>query len=191
VQGVIAAYERATVLERSRRGKRHAAQAGRVGILCHAPFGYRYVNQQEGTGEARFAMVFDEARIVQPVFGWVGQDRCTIGEGCRRLHQAGVHTRTGKASWDHKTIWDLLKNPADKGEAAFGKTRCGPLGVRLRAPRGRPTQSRRGSSPKDVPPGEWITIPVPALVDPTVFEAVQAQLQENRKRARIPEKGSR
>lgn len=36
-QGVIAEYERAKFLERSRRGKRHAAQLGRVGILCHAP----------------------------------------------------------------------------------------------------------------------------------------------------------
>jgi site-specific DNA recombinase len=45
VQGVIAEYERAKFLERSRRGKRHAAQAGRVGILCHAPYGYRYVSK--------------------------------------------------------------------------------------------------------------------------------------------------
>ena len=37
VQGVIAEYERAKFLERSRRGKRHAAQEGRVGMLCHAP----------------------------------------------------------------------------------------------------------------------------------------------------------
>jgi site-specific DNA recombinase len=65
VQGVIAEYERAKVLERSRRGKRHAAQEGRVGILCHAPYGYRYVNKQEGSGEARFDIVCDEARIVQ------------------------------------------------------------------------------------------------------------------------------
>ena len=41
VPGVIADYERAKFLERSRRGKRHAAQEGRVGILCHAPYGYR------------------------------------------------------------------------------------------------------------------------------------------------------
>jgi len=37
VQGVIAEYERAKFFERSRRGKRHAAQEGRVGILCYAP----------------------------------------------------------------------------------------------------------------------------------------------------------
>jgi site-specific DNA recombinase len=191
VQGVIAEYERAKFLERSRRGKRHAAQQGHVGILCHAPFGYRYVTKQEGGGEARFDLLFEEARVVQQVFTWVGQDRCTINDVCRRLHQAGVRTRTGKEHWDHKTIWDMLKNPAYKGEAAFGKTRWAPVGPRLRAPRGRPAQSRRGYSGKDAPKDEWITIPVPALVDPALFDAVQEQLEENRRRARIPEKGSR
>jgi site-specific DNA recombinase len=191
VQGVIAEYERAKFLERSRRGKRHAAQAGRVGILCHAPYGYRYVNKQEGGGEARFDIDFDEARIVQQVFEWVGQERCTLNEVCRRLHQAGVRTRTGKEHWDHKTSWDMLKNPAYKGEAAFGKTRWEPVGPRLRTPRGRPAQSRRGYWGKDAPKEEWITIPVPALVDAALFEAVQDQLEENRQRARIPQKGSR
>jgi site-specific DNA recombinase len=191
VQGVIAEYERATFLERSRRGKRHAAQEGRVGILCHAPYGYRYVNKQEGGGEARFEIVFDEARTVQQVYAWVGQERCTINEVCRCLHQAGVRTRTGKEYWDHKTIWDRLKNPAYKGEAAFGKTRWVPNGPRLRVPRGKPAQPRRAFWGKDAPKDEWITIPVPALVDPALFEAVQEQLEENRRRARIPEKGSR
>lgn len=191
VQGVIAEYERAKFLERSRRGKRHAAQEGRVGILCHAPYGYRYVNKHEGGGQARFEIAFEEARVVQQVFAWVGQERCTINEVCRRLHQAGIHTQTGKEHWDHKTIWDMLKNPAYKGEAAFGKTRWNPVKPRLRAPRGRPAQSRRGYAGNDAPKDEWITISVPALVDAALFDAVQEQLEENRRRARIPAKGSR
>jgi site-specific DNA recombinase len=191
VQGVIAEYERAKFLERSRRGKRHAAQEGRVGILCHAPYGYRYVKKQEGGGEARFEIVFEEARIVQQVFAWVGEARYTINDVCRRLHQAHIRTQTGKECWDHKTIWDMLKNPAYKGEAAFGKTRWLPVGPRLRAPRGRPVQSRRGYAGNDAPKAEWITIPVPALVDPALFDAVQEQLEENKRRARISEKGSR
>jgi site-specific DNA recombinase len=175
VQGVIAAYERAKFLERSRCGKRHAAQEGRVGMLCHAPYGYRDVNKQEGGGEARFDIISDEARVVQQVCAWVGQDRYTINAVCRQLHQAGVRTRTGKAHWDHKTIWDMLKNPAYKGEAAFGKTRWTPVGPRLHAPRGRPAHSRRGYSGKAVPQEEWSTIPVPALIEAALFDAVQAQ----------------
>src|SRR5262249_22938039 len=50
---------------------------GESGSVSHAPYGYRYVNKQEGCGEARFAIVVDEARMVQQVYAWVGQDRCT------------------------------------------------------------------------------------------------------------------
>jgi site-specific DNA recombinase len=39
VQGVVAEYERAKILERSRRGKRHAAQSGAVSVLSGAPYG--------------------------------------------------------------------------------------------------------------------------------------------------------
>jgi len=47
VQGMIAEYERAKILERSRRGKRHAAQRGSVSVLSGAPYGYRYVSIKE------------------------------------------------------------------------------------------------------------------------------------------------
>jgi site-specific DNA recombinase len=40
-QGMIAEYERAKIMERSRRGKRHAARRGSVSVLCGAPYGYR------------------------------------------------------------------------------------------------------------------------------------------------------
>ena len=54
VQGVIAEYERAKILERSRRGRRHAARSGSVSALTCAPFGYRYVSRAQGGGVARF-----------------------------------------------------------------------------------------------------------------------------------------
>ena len=47
-QGMIAEYERAQILERSRRGKRHRAQLGEVSVLSGAPYGYRYVCKSIG-----------------------------------------------------------------------------------------------------------------------------------------------
>ena len=54
VQGMIAEYERAKILERSRRGKRHAAQSGSVNVLSGAPYGYRYISKHAGGGQARY-----------------------------------------------------------------------------------------------------------------------------------------
>jgi site-specific DNA recombinase len=190
VQGMIAEYERAKIIERHRRGKRHAAQAGVVNVLSGAPYGYRYVTKYAGGGHARYEIVPDEARLVRQVFDWVGRDRQTIGEVCRRLTRAGEVTRTGKTVWDRSMVWGMLQNPAYIGTAAFGKTRQEPLRPRLRAQRGRALQPRRAVSTMDMPPEDWFSIPVPALVDPEVFATVQAQLQENRRHARQSQRGA-
>jgi site-specific DNA recombinase len=190
VQGMIAEYERAKIIERHRRGKRHAAQAGAVNVLSGAPYGYQYISKYTGGGQARYEIVPDEARVVRQVFDWVGRDRLTIGEVCRRLGHAGEVTRTGKTVWDRSVVWGILKNPAYQGAAAFGKTRQGPLRPRLRTQRSRPVQPRRAVSINDVPPEDWITIPVPALVEPEVFAAVQEQLQENKRHARQSSRGA-
>jgi site-specific DNA recombinase len=135
-------------------------------------------------------MIPDEVRVVRQVFAWIGGDRLTIGEVCRRLTQAGALTRTGKTVWDRSAVGGMLKNPAYRGMAAFGKTPQGPLRPRLRAQRGRPPPPRRAVSTRDVPQPEWITIPVPALVAPEGFAAVQEQLRDNQRHARQSRRGA-
>jgi site-specific DNA recombinase len=191
VQGMVAEYERAQILERSRRGKRHGARIGLVSVLSQAPYGYRYVRKDQAGGVARYEILLEEARVVRQIFQWVGQERATISAVCRRLAAAGERTRTGKTVWEPATVWGMLRNPAYIGSAAFGKTRSGPVRPRLRAPRGRPVQPRRAVSTTRVPAEEWLSIPVPPLVDPTLFAAVQDQLAENRQHARQRQRGAR
>src|SRR6516164_4857921 len=112
VQGMVAEYERAKILERSRRGKRHAAQRGSVNVLSGAPYGYRYITKWQGGGTARYEVVLEEARVVRQMFTWVGQERCALAEVCRRLQRQGVSSPKGKSAWDPTTVWGILKNPA-------------------------------------------------------------------------------
>jgi site-specific DNA recombinase len=107
VQGMIAADERAKILERQRRGKRQAARAGVVHVRSGAPYGSRSVSQYAGGGPARAEMVPDEARRVRQGFDGGGRERLTIGEGCRRLTRAGEVTRTGKPVGDRSAVWGL------------------------------------------------------------------------------------
>jgi len=189
VQGMVAEYERAKILERSRRGKRHAGRRGRVNVLSGAPYGYGYISVREGGGEARYQVRLEEAGIVQQIFAWVAQDRLSIGEVCRRLARQGITSPRGKSYWDRSTVWGVLKNPAYKGAAAFGKTRIGERRPRLRAYRGQAEQPRRAYSVYDVPAEEWIPIPVPPIVGEEVFDAVAEQLAENRARNRQTKRG--
>ena len=190
VQGMIAEYERAKIMERSRRGKRYAARHGSVNVLSGAPYGYHYIGKREGGGAARYQVVAEEARIVRKIFEWVGQERCSIGEVCRRLQRDGVSTRTGKSAWDRSVIWSYLRNPAYKGTAGFGKTRAGALKPKRQRPqRGRPEQPRRPVSRVDTSSEAQIFIEVPGLVSEELFGTVQAQLEENRQRRRERPRG--
>src|SRR5882762_9573164 len=100
VQGVIAEYERAKLLERVRRGRRHAARSGSVSALTSAPFGYRYISCSQGGGVARFEVVEDEARIVRSIFAWIGLDRLSLREVCRRLQRMGYKSPRGLRHWN-------------------------------------------------------------------------------------------
>ena len=191
VQGMVAEYERAKILERSRRGKRHAAHQGEVSVLSGAPYGYRYIGKHIGGGVARYEVQEDEARIVRQIFQWIGRERISIGEVCRRLRAQGCPTRSGKPAWDRSTVWGILKNPAYAGTAAFGKTRVGPLPTRLRPVRGGAEQPRRAYGVFDVAPEAWIGVPVPPLIDAALAEAAGEQLAENRQRSRQSARGQR
>ena len=190
MQGMMAEYERAKIMERSRRGKRHAAQAGLMSVLSAAPYGYRYLGKYEGGGQARYDIDEAQAEVVRQIFTWVGLERCSIGEVCRRLQQRGTPSPRGKTYWDRTTVWGMLKNPAYIGKAQFGKTRVGPLRPRLRAQRGRSFQPRQACSTYDTAAEERIAIAVPAIVDEVLFAAVAEQLAENRRRQRQQKRGA-
>jgi site-specific DNA recombinase len=191
VQGMVAEYERAKILERSRRGKRHAAHTGSINPLSGAPYGYHYIDTQQGNGQARYEVHPEQAQVVRQIFDWIGRERTSIGEACRRLQQAAIPSPKGKPVWDRSTVWGLLKNPAYKGTAAFGKTAIGQKRPRLRPGRRQSPQPRQDYSIYDKDPQQWILIPVPALIDEALFEAVQHQLQENRQRARQSQRGAK
>jgi site-specific DNA recombinase len=173
-----------------RRGRRHAARTGAVSALGHAPYGYRYVSRAAGGGQARYEVVPDEAWVVRRVFDWVARERTSMAEVARRLTAAGVPTPSGKTAWDRSRIWSMLRNPAYRGAAAFGKTRVGPPRPRLPAVRGHPLEPRRPVGVYAAPADAWVISPVPGWVAPELFAAAQEQLAENRRRAKREQRGS-
>ncbi len=184
VQGVLAEYERALFLERSRRGKRHAAQTGSLSARPKAPYGYRYVGRSDGVAQPYYEAVPEEARVVRQIFAWVAHERLTLAAVARRLREAGTPTATGKGVWGRSAIWTLLRNATYAGRAIYGMRRYGPWRPPLRPRRGHAPVPRHATTREFRPADEWITIPVPALVDEATFATVQERLEENRQRAR-------
>src|SRR3970282_2293726 len=119
---MIAHYERAQILERSRRGKRHRARCGEVSVLSGAPYGYRYIRKSD-EAPAAYGVIDAEAHVVQRVYEMYTVEGLSIGEIARRLNTEGIPTRKQSAGWERSVVWGMLRNPAYRGAACFGKTR--------------------------------------------------------------------
>src|SRR6266566_1569228 len=98
-QGMIAEYERAQILERSRRGKRHRARSGEVSVLSGAPFGYRYIRKSD-EAPAAYAVSETEARVVRQVYESYTVAGWSIGAITRWLNEHGVATRKPGTRWE-------------------------------------------------------------------------------------------
>jgi site-specific DNA recombinase len=178
-QGMIAEYERAQIAERTRRGKLHRARGGSQAVMSGAPYGYRYVKRSEHM-EAYWEIDETQAQVVREVFDRYVTDGVSIGELARWLTDRGIPTRTGKTRWDRSTIWAMLRNPAYRGQAAFGKTRIAERhGGPTRTTRQRGERHGRRLTRTDQPPEKWTLIPVPPLVTDEMFELAQARLVDN------------
>ena len=189
MQGMIAEYERSKIMERHRRGKIHAAKRGSINVLSVAAYGYRYIDKHTGQGEASFEIIEEEAEVIKKIFNWVGKERCTIGDVARQLNERKIKTKKGKMCWDRSTLCYMLKNPTYKGQAAFGRKKTGTRVSPIRPRKDSSAQPKQNYSRYPVEKEDWIYIPVPAIIDEDLFDAVQEQLEENKKRARVHKKG--
>jgi len=179
-QGMIAEYERAQIAERTRRGKRYRAKAGSINVLSGSPYGFRYVKKSETVG-SYYEVIEYEAETVRKVFKLYTETGFSIGAITRWLNDHNIPTRKRKAGWERSTVWAMLRNPAYKGTACFGKTELAPRQRITRPLRQRGGVSPRCSSNRERPREEWIEIAVPPLVSEETFALAQERLGENKR----------
>ena len=178
-QGMIAEYERAQILERSRRGKRHRAMQGVVNVLCGAPYGYRYIRKSD-RGPAAYEIIEVEAAVVRMIYEHYTVRGLSIGGITRLLNAQGVPTRKRVSRWERSVVWAILRNPAYKGTACFNKTKLAPRQRITRPIRLRGGMASRESAKQDRPREEWIEIPVPAIITEECFVLAQERLHANK-----------
>ena len=180
VQGMIAEYERAQILERTRRGKRYRARQGSVNVLSGAPYGYSYKKKTDSSS-AYYEVIEAEAAVVRQAFELFTVKQFSIGAVTRTLNEQGTPTRTRDSRWERSTVWAMLRNPAYVGKACFGKTERKPRQRITRALRQKGGYTNRCGANQERPREEWIEISVPPLIEEATFALAQEQLEKNKR----------
>jgi site-specific DNA recombinase len=85
------------------------------------------------------------------------------------LNERRIPTRSDTTRWERSTVWGMLRNPAYRGNACYGKTELKPRQLIIRPLRQRQGQPSRDSANHERPPGECIAVPVPALGRKEIF----------------------
>jgi site-specific DNA recombinase len=172
--GAISEFERAQILERTRRGKLHKARSG-VLIASIPKFGYKYIPKTDTT-PGRYEINPEEAQIVEEAFRlfntpYVKGTRTLSKE----LYKLGIKSPSGNLTWAKSTLAKLLKDSTYIGVTYFNKhMACEPINPRIVGRR-----RRKNSSLRLRPKEEWIPIKVPAIISPNLFEETQRKLVRN------------
>jgi site-specific DNA recombinase len=179
-QGIFAEYERALILDRSRRGRIYKAKQGDPAIIPSVPYGYRKIKQEKQT---MVEIVKEEAEVVKKIFQLYLHESQSLMEVARTVSSTGIKPRKGGKQWDRTTIRDILKNPTYIGTSYFGKTeRSDGSSDRIRKYASKvylkPKYAR-----KKRPQNEWVAISVPPIISESDFEQVQVQLKKNKELA--------
>lgn len=179
LQGIFAEYERAQILDRTRRGKLYKARQGDVRVLSNAPFGF--CKERDLTF---YTIKQNEAEIVQNIFSLFTKDRLNMQQISRYLEEKGVSAPKGGLKWSTRTIKGILENPAYTGIAYFGKTETfeGNIDrvVRYKT-RGKVIKPLKGKRPRSKE--FWEPLSVPRIICDSTFSIAQELLIRNKELA--------
>lgn len=178
-QGIFAEYERALILDRSRRGTIHKAKMGDPSILPSLPFGYKRVKNDRQTA---VEIIEVDANSVRRIFHFYVHERLSLNEICRRLSDAQIKSPKGNVRWFPATISGILKNRAYTGSAAYGKSEKYEGVDKIRHYKGIrqhvPKNPRRKINEES-----WHEISVPIIISESDFETAQEYLSKNKELA--------
>jgi site-specific DNA recombinase len=179
IKGFAAKLEAEKIKERTMRGKRARALAGKLPANSHAKlYGYSYV-PGKGVGEGIRYIHEEQAAVVREIYQWLLEGLSTDAI-TYRLREVGIPTPSGKGYWIRSTVLKILKNSAYCGKTYAFTCTYGMPTHRLKL-----ATKRKNTGIIWKPREQWVEIPnaTPAIISEETFNAAQEKLAENRRLA--------
>jgi site-specific DNA recombinase len=171
IQGAMAEYERAKILERCRRGRLHRARRGELAPPA-VPYGYTYAARKYG-GDGQIRIHEEEAAMVRQIFAWYADEGASLYGVRQRLDASPWRMRRGKSHWCPAIVRSILRCEWYVGRAYSNR--------HVMQFQERPEGDGRGQKiiHTERPQSEWIVVPVPRMIDDDTFARARRRLAEN------------
>jgi site-specific DNA recombinase len=169
IQQTISWYENQQRKERSMRGRIAKTKAGRVLASAVAPIGYEFKNDT-------LVIIEHEAELVRRAFR-LYLEGYSLKQIAQQFTAEGIPTKkdapskskagpTSRTMWYPGTVARILHNQTYIGVWHYNKTNNAKVN-------GQRQRSKRASA-------DWLSVPVPALVDEDTFNQAQAMMERNK-----------
>lgn len=169
ILGAVAELERAKIIERTTRGRRHRLRMGQISSQGCTTYGYRYIKKTE-TMPPQLVIYEPEAQIVRTVFEMYANGKYGLYYITKYLEELGAITLKGKKLWGVCRIKNMLNNETYAGVRHFN---------RLMKVKEIQKTSKYGKTILRNK-SEWISVKVPAIVSRELFEKVQERINHNK-----------
>lgn len=164
MQGIIAEYERAQILERTRRGKMEKARKGLYIPWAYHCYGYTYIPKRNDM-PPNVEINEEEAEIVRKMFTWLVEEQMSCRQIAKRLNSECISTPKGKNDmWGLSTVRRILNNETYVGNARYNYLIA---------------SHHNSGDTSHRPPEEWIWCDSPPLISKELFEKGKVQLRRN------------
>ena len=176
IRGAVAEYERTLIADRMRRGRQAKYRAGILLPWSRTPYGFQ-VDPEAPRDPSKVTIHEAEASVVREMFAFYLQEDRSLYGLVQHLHEMGISASRGGEFWNTASVRCVLTNPAYTGRVYVGRTRSTKAHQRRSAVH---PVGKTGQSSTKAPPEEWIPVAtIPSIIEPQVFEQVQAKLSHN------------
>src|SRR5262244_2160108 len=119
MQGMIAEYERAQIVERTRRGRLEKARRGEYMPWAYRCYGYRYLPKRHGCAP-QVMIEPGEADVVRRIYRLLVEEHLRCRQITKRLNASHTPTPSGRNQvWHPATVRTLLTNRVYAGQARY------------------------------------------------------------------------
>jgi len=119
--GAISEFERAQILERTRRGKLRKARSGLI-VGGKAPFGFTYIKKSE-KDIGRYIVNEKEAESARQIFKIFNSGNIDgIRTLAKELHRLGIKNHSGSTVWAKSSLSKILKDESLIGITYWNKS---------------------------------------------------------------------
>jgi len=181
MQGMMAEYERAQILERTRRGRLEKARNGDYIPWAYHCYGYRYLAKRHGTAP-QVLIEPAQAEVVRRIYRLLVEEQLSCRQITKRLNESHTPTPSGKNTvWHPATIRSILTHRVYIGQARYTQRQSVVPAYRKHdEAQLRSLKTGRSYRPED----EWVWSEAPTIISPELFDKAQLQLQRNAELAR-------